>query len=115
MASQLLLIPPSPHNVGPISPVAKTCSESELSKIGLERQRESQRVVYGPYLKSTKTERYIQERRVLGFSFKPQYAASQHATCAQDFFKTLVAPVDFPRGEEFNPFSVYLLLLKIDG
>jgi len=50
------------------------------------------------YLKSTKTEKYIQERRVIGFWFKPQQCpSSQQAACAQDFFKTLVAPVDFPR------------------
>ena len=52
------------------------------------------------YLKSAKTERFIQERRALGFWFKPQVSHSQHAAFAQDFFKTLVAPVDFPRGKE---------------
>lgn len=49
------------------------------------------------YLKSAKTEKYIQERRVIGFWFKPQFPSSQKTTTAQEFFKTLVAPVDFPR------------------
>ena len=51
------------------------------------------------YLKSAKTERYIQERRVIGFWFKSNFPPSQKAATAQDFFKTLVAPVDFPRGK----------------
>lgn len=49
------------------------------------------------YLKSAKTEKYIQERRVIGFWFNPQFPSSQKTTTAQEFFKTLVAPVDFPR------------------
>jgi len=49
------------------------------------------------YLKSAKTDKYIQERRVIGFWFKAQYPSSQKAATAQEFFKTLVAPVDFPR------------------
>ena len=52
------------------------------------------------YLKSAKTEKYIQERRVIGFWFKPQFPSSQKTTTAQEFFKTLVAPVDFPRGKQ---------------
>ena len=64
------------------------------------------------YLKSAKTEKYIQERRVIGFWFKPQFPSSQKTTTAQEFFKTLVAPVDFPRGKQQRLFIIMNLLMK---
>ena len=63
------------------------------------------------YLKSAKTEKYIQERRVIGFWFKPQFPSSQKTTTAQEFFKTLVAPVDFPRGKQ--RFFIIMNLLNL--
>lgn len=49
--------------------------------------------------------RYTQERRSIGYWFKSEYPTGQRACAAQEFFKELVSPVDFPRGEDKEPIS----------
>ena len=49
------------------------------------------------FLINTSTKRYTQEKRIISYWFKDLFALNQRATAAQDFFKTLVSPTDFPR------------------
>ena len=49
------------------------------------------------FLINTSTKRYTQEKRIISYWFKDLFALNQRATAAQDFFKTLVSPADFPR------------------
>merc|ERR1719367_2376307 len=49
------------------------------------------------FLVNVATKRYTQEKRVISFWFKELFPLNQRATAAQDFFKTLVSPADFPR------------------
>ena len=50
------------------------------------------------FLVNTATKKYTQEKRIISYWFKDLFAVNQRATAAQDFFKTLVSPADFPRG-----------------
>ena len=50
------------------------------------------------FLVNTATKKYTQEKRIISFWFKELFPNRQRATVAQDFFKKLVSPVDFPRG-----------------
>jgi len=51
------------------------------------------------FLVNSSTGRYTQEKRVLSFWFKEDYIEETwRAAAAQEFFKRLVSPVDFPRG-----------------
>ena len=50
------------------------------------------------FLVNTATKKYTQEKRIISYWFKDLFATNQRATAAQDFFKTLVSPADFPRG-----------------
>lgn len=49
------------------------------------------------FLINTSTKRYTQEKRIISYWFKDLFPLNQRATAAQDFFKTLVSPADFPR------------------
>ncbi len=51
------------------------------------------------FLVNASTGRYTQERRSLSFWFKEDYQEeSWRASAAQEFFKRLVSPLEFPRG-----------------
>ena len=50
------------------------------------------------FLVNVATKRYTQEKRVISFWFKELFPVHQRTTAAQEFFKKLVSPVDFPRG-----------------
>ncbi|TRY69155.1 hypothetical protein TCAL_02185 [Tigriopus californicus] len=49
------------------------------------------------FLINVQTKRYTQEKRVIAYWFKETYPEEQRAFSAQEFFKTLVSPTDFPR------------------
>merc|ERR1719367_2256775 len=49
------------------------------------------------FLVNLATKKYTQEKRVLSYWFKELFPQNQRASAAQDFFKKLVAPMDFPR------------------
>ena len=50
------------------------------------------------FLRNAATKRYTQEKRVISYWFKLAFSPMQQASAAQDFFKQLVSPSDFPRG-----------------
>ena len=52
---------------------------------------------FSVFLINTSTKRYTQEKRIISYWFKDLFPLNQRATAAQDFFKTLVSPADFPR------------------
>merc|ERR1719461_2319252 len=49
------------------------------------------------FLVNTNSGKHAQEKRVLGYWFKPEFPSLQRARYAQDFFKQLVSPTEFPR------------------
>lgn len=49
------------------------------------------------FLVNLATKRYTQEKRIISYWFKELFPLHQRATAAQDFFKKLVSPIDFPR------------------
>ena len=51
------------------------------------------------FLVNANTKRFTQEKRRISFWFKEAFPESQRAYAAQEFFKTLVSPIDFPRGD----------------
>ena len=60
------------------------------------------------FLRNAATKRYTQEKRVISYWFKLAFSPMQQASAAQDFFKQLVSPADFPRGmiiSEFRPLN----------
>ena len=50
----------------------------------------------------------IQESRILKFWFSPETEYFDRVTCAYEFFKELVRPENFPRGN--YPMSCYLCI-----
>ena len=50
------------------------------------------------FLVNASTKRFTQEKRRISFWFKEAFPESQRAYAAQEFFKKLVSPIDFPRG-----------------
>ena len=50
------------------------------------------------FLVNANTKRFTQEKRRISFWFKEAFHESQRAYAAQEFFKKLVSPTDFPRG-----------------
>ena len=50
------------------------------------------------FLVNTNSGKHAQEKRVLSYWFKNQFPAVQRPRYAQDFFKELVSPTEFPRG-----------------
>ncbi len=50
------------------------------------------------FLVNATTRKYTQEKRLLSYWFKEDFPLPLRASAAQDFFKKLVSPVDFPRG-----------------
>ena len=50
------------------------------------------------FLVNANSGKHAQEKRVLSYWFKQQFPAVQRPRYAQDFFKQLVSPTDFPRG-----------------
>lgn len=57
-----------------------------------------QSVQFQVFLVNAQTEIRTQESRTLKFWFKPSCPAFEHPSAAQNFFRDLVAPQDFPRG-----------------
>lgn len=51
------------------------------------------------FLVNMATKKYTQEKRIISFWFKELFPIQQRTNAAQDFFKKLVSPVDFPRGK----------------
>merc|ERR1719461_1306908 len=49
------------------------------------------------FLVNTNSGKHAQEKRVLGYWFKPEFPSLRRARYAQDFFKQLVSPTEFPR------------------
>ena len=45
------------------------------------------------------TKKYTQEKRIISYWFKDLFPANERAGEAQEFFKKLVSPVNFPRGK----------------
>ena len=62
------------------------------------------------FLVNTSTKKYTQEKRVISFWFKELFPVHQRTNAAQEFFKKLVSPVDFPRGVTT---CVYLCISKL--
>ena len=56
------------------------------------------------FLRNASTKRYTQEKRVISYWFKLAFSPMQQASAAQDFFKQLVSPADFPRGMIISDF-----------
>ena len=56
------------------------------------------------FLRNASTKRYTQEKRVISYWFKLAFSPMQQASAAQDFFKQLVSPSDFPRGMIISEF-----------
>ena len=54
------------------------------------------------FLRNATTKRYTQEKRVISYWFKVAFSPMQQASAAQDFFKQLVSPTDFPRGNDHD-------------
>ena len=54
------------------------------------------------FLRNATTKRYTQEKRVISYWFKVAFSPMQQASAAQDFFKQLVSPTDFPRGKDHD-------------
>ena len=51
------------------------------------------------FLINASTKKYTQEKRIISYWFKDIFPANERAGEAQEFFKKLVSPVNFPRGE----------------
>ena len=51
------------------------------------------------FLVNVNSGKHAQERRLLSFWFKSEMAAQERPRYAQNFFKQLVSPVQFPRGD----------------
>ena len=61
------------------------------------------RLEFRVFLVNVNSGKHAQERRLLSFWFKASLAAQERPRYAQDFFKQLVSPLQFPRGESlFN-------------
>ena len=52
------------------------------------------------FLVNANTKRFTQEKRRISYWFKEAFPESRRAHAAQEFFKELVSPLDFPRGGE---------------
>jgi hypothetical protein len=50
------------------------------------------------FLINASTKKYTQEKRIISYWFKDVFPANERAGEAQEFFKKLVSPVNFPRG-----------------
>ena len=55
------------------------------------------------FLVAVSSGKHAQEKRLLSFWFKCDMAGPERARYAQQFFKQLVSPLDFPRGERERP------------
>ena len=51
------------------------------------------------FLVAVSSGKHAQEKRLLSFWFKCDMAGAERARYAQQFFKQLVSPLDFPRGQ----------------
>lgn len=56
------------------------------------------------FLVSSQTGKHTQESRTLQFWFAPNLPEEEHASVAQEFFRELVTPQEFPRGVQQNSF-----------
>jgi hypothetical protein len=61
------------------------------------------------FLVSAQTGKHTQESRTLHFWFASSTSDAENATVAQEFFRELVSPQDFPRGEWFDLFVILRL------
>ena len=57
------------------------------------------------FLVNVQSGKHAQERRLLSFWFKAALATQERPKYAQDFFKQLVSPLQFPRGEFYLKIS----------
>ena len=53
------------------------------------------------FLVNAATQKHTLESRILRFWFKDYFNSNEYAKSAQEFFKLLVSPCDFPRGKLF--------------
>ena len=67
------------------------------------------------FLVNANSGKHAQEKRVLSYWFKQQFPPVQRPRYAQDFFKQLVSPTDFPRGIFSKIFSMVTLCLDYVG
>jgi len=58
------------------------------------------------FLVSAQTGKHTQESRTLQFWFASSTSDAENATVAQEFFRELVSPQDFPRGMWFDLFVI---------
>lgn len=54
------------------------------------------------FLVSTQTGKHTQESRTLEFWFCDTCSETEQPTVAQEFFRELVAPQEFPRGKKYR-------------
>jgi hypothetical protein len=59
------------------------------------------------FLVSAQTGKHTQESRTLQFWFASSTSDAENATVAQEFFRELVSPQDFPRGMWFDLFVIH--------
>jgi hypothetical protein len=58
------------------------------------------------FLVSAQTGKHTQESRTIQFWFASSTSDAENATVAQEFFRELVSPHDFPRGKWFDLFVI---------
>ena len=66
---------------------------------GGEEEPSHLRLEFRVFLVNVNSGKHAQERRLLSFWFKASMAVQERPRYAQDFFKQLVSPLQFPRGE----------------
>ena len=64
------------------------------------------------FLVNTSSGKHAQEKRVLSYWFKQEFPPVQRPRYAQDFFKQLVSPTEFPRGRNNNIMIMWGCLLS---
>ena len=82
-----------------ISPTILNADDTETAHLSLQ---------FRVFLRNATTKKYTQEKRVISYWFKLAFSPIQQAGAAQDFFKQLVSPVDFPRGKNLLVLHIYI-------
>jgi hypothetical protein len=59
------------------------------------------------FLVSAQTGKHTQESRTLHFWFTSSTSDAENATVAQEFFRELMSPQDFPRGNYTDLFIIF--------
>ena len=80
---------------------------------GGEEEPSHLRLEFRVFLVNVNSGKHAQERRLLSFWFKASMSVQERPRYAQDFFKQLVSPFQFPRGESFLDAIASLLLPRI--